>query len=194
MPINKISPTSIKKLGVKSLLSDEYMMAFFKKFCTAIESRTWRLKRAKNARYEDIDFLKVFFLSEITSRSIHETSEMLNVHYLSHKKGRQKRFADRRQKRFAPHQTEVNKHLRKIGFQKARKILRECIDDQLQEALIFDLISRKVNVLIDFTEHSYYGSREDKMIKGANRQKGTKKCVIILDFRFFLEESIYTQD
>jgi len=39
------------------------MLAFFKKFCNEIVSRTWKLKRGKNARYEDQDFLKVFFYS-----------------------------------------------------------------------------------------------------------------------------------
>ncbi|MHA1436083.1 MAG: transposase [Promethearchaeota archaeon] len=44
------------------------------------------------------------------------------------------------------------------------------------------LISIKVNVLIDFTEHSYYGKRDDKMIKGTNRGKGTKKMRLYLGF------------
>ena len=182
MPINKISPTSIKKLGVKPLLSDEYMMAFFKKFCDAITSRMWMFKRAKNSRYDDIDFLKVFFFSEIIGRSIHDTSEMLNAHILSHQKGRRKIFADGRQKRVVPHQTEVNKYLRKIGLQKARNVLRECLDGQLKQALQSDFISRKVNVIIDFTEHPYYGQREDNMIKGTSRQKGTKKMRHYLGF------------
>jgi len=182
MSINKISPTSVKKLGVKPLLSDEYMMAFFKKFCDAIVSRMWKFKRAKNSRYDDVDFLKVFFYSEIIGRSVNDTSEMLNAHILSHKKGRRKIFADGRQKRVIPHQTAVNKYLRKIGLQKARNVLRECLDDQLKQALNLGLISQKVNILIDFTEHPYYGQREDNMIKGTNRQKGTKKMRHYLGF------------
>ena len=62
-------------------------------------------KRAKNSRYDDVDFLKVFFFSEIIGRSIHDTSEMLNAHFLSHKKERRKPFADGRQKRVIPHTT-----------------------------------------------------------------------------------------
>ena len=81
-----------------------------------------------------------------------------------------------------PHQTEVNKYLRKIGLQKARNVLRECLDDQLKQALNSGFISRKVNILIDFTEHPYYGKREDKMIKGTSRQKGTKKMRHYLGF------------
>ena len=81
-----------------------------------------------------------------------------------------------------PHQTEVNKYLRKIGLRRARNILRECIDFQLLDALSQDLISKKLNVLIDFTEHPYYGKREDNMIKGTNRQKGTKKMRHYLGF------------
>lgn len=157
MRLNQISPISVKKVGVKSLLSDEYMLAFFKKFCDAIVSRMWRLKRAKNARYEDNDFLKVFFFSEIIGRSIHETSEMLNTYYLSRQKGRRKIFADGRRKRLIPHQTEVNKYLHKIRLKKALNILRECLSEQLKDAMKLSLISQKVNVLIDFTEHSYYG-------------------------------------
>ena len=157
-------------------------MAFFKKFCDAIVSRMWKFKRAKNSRYDDVDFLKVFFYSEIIGRSVNDTSEMLNAHFLSHKKGRRKIFADGRQKRVIPHQTAVNKYLRKIGLQKARNVLRECLDDQLKQALKLGLISQKVNILIDFTEHPYYGQREDNMIKGTNRQKGTKKMRHYLGF------------
>jgi len=182
MQINKLSPNSIERTGVKSLLSNHYMLAFFKKFCDAIGSRTWKFKRAKNARYEDQDFLKVFFFSEIIGRSIHDTSEMLNEHLLKSRKGRRKSFADGRKRRTIPHQTEVNKYLRKFGLNKAREILRTCLDSQLTEALRLGVISKKVNVIIDFTEHPYYGQREDKMIKGTNRQKGTKKMRHYLGF------------
>jgi hypothetical protein len=175
MPLYNISPYSVKTSGVTSLLSNYYMLAFFKKFCNAIVSRTWRFKRAKNTRYEDQDFLKVFFFSEILGRSIHDTSEMLNEYLLRNKKGRRKVFIDGRSRRSIPHQTEVNKYLRKIGLNRARTILQICLDSQLMEALRLKLISKKVNVIIDFTEHPYYGQREDNMIKGTNRQKGTKK-------------------
>jgi len=50
------------------------------------------------------------------------------------------------------------------------------------EALRLQLILKKVNVLVDFTEHSYYGKRDDKMIKGTNRGKGTKKMRHYLGF------------
>jgi len=171
-----------KIFGFESLLSDEYMLSFFKKFCNAITSRMWQFKRAKNSRYEDIDFLKVFFYSELIGRSIHDTSEMLNEYLLGKKRGRRKSYADGRQRRLLPHQTEVNKFIRKVGLQKARNILRECLDSQLKEAFQLGIISEKINVLIDFTEHPYYGKREDKMIKGTNRQKGTKKMRHYLGF------------
>jgi len=189
MRINKISPDSFKRMGVKSLLSNQYMLAFFKKFCDAIISRMWKFKRAKNARYEDIDFLKVFFFSEIMGRSIHDTSELLNEHYFGQIRGRRKRFTDGREKRLVPHQTEVNKYLRKISLVKARNILRECLDEQLIEALRQELISSKVNVLIDFTEHPYYGKRDDRMIKGTNRQKGTNKMRHYLGFSLLSRET-----
>jgi len=182
MRLQNIASNSILNLGIKSLLSNEYMLAFFKKFCDAITSRIWKHKKAKNWRYDDIDFLKVFFFSEIIGRSIHDTSEMLNEHFLRSKRGRRKRFTDGRRRRMIPHQTEVNKYLRRIGLQRARNILRECLDTQLTEALALNLISKKVNVLIDFTEHPYYGKRDDKMIKGTNRQKGTKKMRHYLGF------------
>ncbi len=175
-------------LGTKSLLSNHYMFTFFKKFCDTIVSRTWKFKRAKNARYEDQDFLKVFFYSEIIGRSIHDTSEMLNEYLLRSRKGRRKSFADGRRRRIIPHQTEVNKYLRRIGLNKARDILRTCLDSQLTEALRLKLISKKVNVIIDFTEHPYYGQREDKMIKGTNRQKGTKKMRHYLGFSILSKE------
>jgi len=182
MRLQNIASNSILNLGIKSLLSNEYMLAFFKKFCDAITSRIWKFKKPKNWRYDDIDFLKVFFFSEIIGRSIHNTSEMLNEHLLRSKRGRRKRFTDGRRRRMIPHQTEVNKYLRRIGLQRARNILRECLDTQLTEALALNLISKKVNVLIDFTEHPYYGKRDDKMIKGTNRQKGTKKMRHYLGF------------
>ncbi len=182
MRLQEIFPTSIQKLGIKSLLSNDNILSFYKKFCDVVISRTWRVKRAKNAKYEDSDFLRVFFFSEIIGRSIHDTSEQLNAYILSHKKGRRKIFSDGRKKRYVPHQTEVNKYLRGIGIKKARKLLRECLDEQLKEAYKSKLISKKVNVLIDFTEHPYFGSREDKMIKGTNRQKGTKKMRHYLGF------------
>jgi len=137
-------PNSFLNLGIKSLLSNDTILAFYKKFCDEISSRMWTFKRAKNVKYEDKDFLKVFFFSEIIGRSIHHTSEKLNEYYFSQKKGRRKIFADGRQKRLIPHQTEVNKYLRKIGFRKARRILRECLDFQLKEAFRQKIISKKV--------------------------------------------------
>jgi len=182
MPASNVFPKLFLTLGIKSLLSNDSILSFFKKFCDAVTSRTWRFRRARNSRYEESDFLKVFFYSEIIGRSIHNTSEQLNAYILSHKKGRRKVFMDGRKKRYVPHQTEVNKYLRRIGLEKARQILRECLDEQLKEAYKSNLISEKVNVLIDFTEHPYYGKREDKMIKGTNRQKGTKKMRHYLGF------------
>lgn len=186
---SKIFPNPLHGLGIKSLLSNHNMLAFFKKFCDAITSRMWKFKRAKNSRYEDVDFLKVFFFSEIIGRSIHDTSEALNEYILSNRRGRRKTFADGRKKRMIPHQTEVNKYLRKIGLVKARNILRECLDQQLKEALDQNIISSKVNVMIDFTEHPYYGKREDNMIKGTNRQKGTKKMRHYLGFSILSRET-----
>jgi hypothetical protein len=165
------------------------MLSFFKKFCDAIKSRTWRFKKRKNSRYEENDFIKVFFFSEILGRSIHDSSELLNDYLQSKKRGRPRTFSDGRRKRLIPHQTEVNKYLRKIGFRKAQKILRECLDEQLLDALKQELISKKVNVLIDFTEHSYYGKREDTMIKGTNRAKGTKKMRHYLGFSILSRET-----
>ena len=182
MQITYISPLSDLKAELIPLFSNEYMLAFFKKFCDAIKSRTWGFKKAKNARYDAEDFLRVFFYSEITGRSIRSASERLNRYFLSKKKGKRKIFADGRKKREIPHQTDVNTFLRLIGLKKARNLLRKCLDYQLKEALYLELISKKVNVLIDFTEHSYYGKRDDKMIKGTIRGKGTKKMRHYLGF------------
>ena len=182
MLINKTSLNPFLDLGVKSFLSNYNMTSFFKKFCDAVTSHTWGFKKANNSKYEQEDFLKVFFFSEILGRSIHDCSELMNGYFLSKRKGRPRIFVDGRRKRVIPHQTDVNKYLRKIGFRKAQKILRECLDAQLLDALNQGLISEKVNVIIDFTEHPYYGKREDNMIKGTNRQKGTKKMRHYLGF------------
>jgi len=179
---SKIFPNPIHGLGIKSLLSNHNMLSFFKKFCDAITSRMWKYKKPKNMKYDDIDFLKVFFFSEIIGRSIHDTSELLNEHILSSQRGRRKIFADGRKKRMVPHQTQVNKYLYRFSLKRVRNILRECLDEQLKEALVQNIISSKVNVIIDFTEHPYYGKRGDKMIKGTNRQKGTKKMRHYLGF------------
>jgi hypothetical protein len=188
MRVNKISPNPFLDLGVKSFLSNHNMLPFFKKFCDSVASHTWWFKKAKNSKYEQKDFLQVFFFSEILGRSIHDSSELLNDYFLGKKKGRPQIFADGRRKRAIPHQTDVNKYLRRIGFRKTQKILRECLDDQLLDALNQGIISEKVNVIIDFTEHPYYGMREDIMIKGTNRQKGTKKM------RHYLSFSILSRD
>ncbi|MBD3255816.1 MAG: transposase [Candidatus Lokiarchaeota archaeon] len=182
MRINYIAPLSDLETELKPLFSNEYMLAFFKNFCEQIESQMWSWRKAKNARYDAEDFLRVFFYSEITGRSIDSASERLNKYFLNTKKGKQKEYADGRKRREIPHQTEVNKLLRLIGLEKARKILRKCLDHQLLEALRLSLISRKVNMLIDFTEHSYYGKRRDKMIKGTNRGKGTSRMRHYLGF------------
>jgi len=131
----------------------------------------------------------MFFFSELLGRSIHDTSELLNAHLMSHRGGRPKTFADGRRKRAIPHQTEVNKYLRKIGFRKAQKILRGCLDGPLLDALKQEFISKKVNVLIDFTEHPYFGKREDNMIKGMNWQKITLKMRHYLDFSILSRET-----
>ena len=189
MPASNVFPKFNNDLGIKSLLSNDNMLAFFKKFCEAISSRMWKFKKAKNSRYEIKDFLKVFFFSEIIGRSIHDASELLNEYYLSQKKGRRKIFSDGRKRRVVPHQTEVNKWLRRIGIRMARNILQDCLDDQMKNALAEKLISNKINVLIDFTEHPYYGKRDDPMIKGTSRAKGTKKMRHYLGFSVLSRET-----
>jgi hypothetical protein len=63
------------------------------------------------------------------------------------------------------------------------------LDGQLLNALKQGFISEKVNVLIDFTEHAYYGKREDNLIKGTNRQKGTVKMRHYLGFSILSRET-----
>ena len=189
MTVQQISPFSIQKTGVKSLLSNDNMLTFYKKFCDAIKSHTWRFGKRRNSRYKEEDFLKVFFFSEILGRSIHDSSELLNDYLQSGKRGRPRIYSDGRRERSIPHQTEVNKYLRKIGFRKAQKTLRECLDGQLLDSLEMGTISEKINVLIDFTEHSYYGKRVDSMIKGTNRAKGTKKMRHYLGFSILSRET-----
>ena len=188
MNVHYISLLSELEAELKPLFSNEYMLAFFKKFCDTIQSRTWKFKRGKNARYKAVDFLKVFFYSEITGRSIKNASERLNRYFLSKIKRKQKIYSNGHKRREVPHQTDVNKFLRKISLKRARNILRECLFWQIKEALELNFISRKVNILIDFTEHAYYGKREDNMIKGTNRQKGTRKM------RHYLGFSILSRD
>ncbi|MFX1398539.1 MAG: transposase [Promethearchaeota archaeon] len=62
------------------------------------------------------------------------------------------------------------------------------MDFQLIEALTEELVFRKVNMLIDFTEHPYYGKRDDKMIKGTSRARGTKKMRHYLGFSILLRD------
>ena len=182
MNIYQLFPHSDWGSEMLPLFSNEYMLSFFKKFCDAVKSRMWRSKKGKNVKYELEDFLKVFFLAEISGRSIKSSSESLNDYIFTKQRGRRKVFADGRKKRLVPHQTDINKVLRHIGMKKTRRILRECLNSQLKEALEMNLISKKVNVLIDFTEHPYYGIRTDNMIKGTSRQKGTKKMRHYLGF------------
>lgn len=94
-----IFPNSVRNSGIKSLLSNHNMLSFFKKFCDEVTSRTWRFKKGKNSRYEEEEFLKVFFFLELLGRSIHDTSELLNAHLMSNRGGRPKIFADGRRKR-----------------------------------------------------------------------------------------------
>ena len=56
MSVNNISPTSFQRLGVKSLLSNQFMLSFFKKVCDEISYRMWSTKKAKNA----LKFFKKF--------------------------------------------------------------------------------------------------------------------------------------
>lgn len=177
-----LSPLSDLEAEIKPFFSNEYMVGFFKKFSNTIQSRMRCFKKARNAKYEAEDFLNIFFYSEITGRSIDSASERLNRFFLKKKKGKRKIYIDGRKAREAPHQTEVNKFLRRIGLKKAKRILRKCLDCQIREGLELELISKKVNVLIDFTEHDYYGIRDDKMIKGTIRGRGTKKMRHYLGF------------
>ena len=85
MQVQYLSPLSDLKVEIKPLFSNEYMLAFFKKFCHAIKSRMWKFKKKKNARYDADDFLRVFFYSEITGRSIDSASERLNKYLLNRK-------------------------------------------------------------------------------------------------------------
>ncbi|TKJ24024.1 MAG: hypothetical protein CEE42_11455, partial [Promethearchaeota archaeon Loki_b31] len=75
MRIKYLSPLSDLEAELKPLFSNEYMLAFFKNFCDAIESQMWGCRKGKNARYDAEDFLRVFFYSEMTGRSIDSASE-----------------------------------------------------------------------------------------------------------------------
>ncbi|MHA1231160.1 MAG: hypothetical protein ACTSPQ_10990, partial [Candidatus Helarchaeota archaeon] len=88
------------------------MLACFKKFRDAVVSQISYFKRAKNRIHEDSAFLKVFFFSEMSGRSIHETSEALNEYLKRCRRGKVKSFSDGRKRRMIPHQTSVNKFLR----------------------------------------------------------------------------------
>jgi hypothetical protein len=180
-----ILPSPIVGSGLIPPFSEDSNLSFFKNFCEEIKSRLWKVKKPKFRLYETEDFLKVFFFSEISGISIRNASETLNKYYVRKRRGRIKIFSDGRKRRVIPHQTDVNKFLRRINLGRARNILRACLDNQLKEALQMNLISNKVDILIDFTEHAYYGKREDKMIKGTNRQKGTKKMRHYLAFSIF---------
>ena len=90
MNIKYLSPLSDLEDELKPLFSNEYMLAFFKKFCEAIKSRMWGYKPADNASYDAEDFLRVFFYSEIAGRSIDSASERLNKYNLSKKKESEK--------------------------------------------------------------------------------------------------------
>ena len=78
MRIQYLSPLSDLEAELKPLFSNEYMLAFFKKFCDEIKSQMWGWKKAKNAKYDAEDFLRVIFYSEMTGRSIDSASERLN--------------------------------------------------------------------------------------------------------------------
>lgn len=95
MRVQNITPNPFLYHGVKLLPSNDNMLTFFKKFCDAITSRIWKNKKPRNWRYTDIDFLEVFFFSEIMGRSIHDCSEMLNEHQLSQKKRKTESFHGR---------------------------------------------------------------------------------------------------
>lgn len=126
MNVRYISPLSELEAEIKPLFSNEYMLAFFKKFCDIIQTHLWGFKTGKNAKYEAEDFLRVFFYSELTGRSVKSGSERLNKYLLKKKRKNGKTYADGRKQREIPHQTDVNKFLRRIGLQKARDILSEC--------------------------------------------------------------------
>ena len=81
MQIKYLSPLSDLEAELKPLFSNEYMLAFFKKFCDVIQSRMWRVKKAKNARYEAEDFLRVFFYSEITGHSNYKLKIIILFHF-----------------------------------------------------------------------------------------------------------------
>ncbi len=182
MSTKYLSPLLDLEVELEPLFSNEYMLAFFKKFCQSIKSRMWKFKKKRNAKYEADDFLRVFFYSKITGRSIDSPSERLNRYLINKRKGRRRKYTNGRRKRDVPHQTDVNRYLRLIGLKKARNILQECLDNQLMEVLRLKLISKTVNVLIDFTKHDYYGKRDDKMITGTNRGRRTKKMRHYLGF------------
>ena len=69
MNIRYLSPLSDLEDELKPPFSNEYMLAFFKYFCDVIEAQMWGWKKAKNARYDAEDFLRVFFYSEMTGGS-----------------------------------------------------------------------------------------------------------------------------
>ena len=99
MNVHQIFPNPWLGSGIKSLLSKEDILSFFKKFCKAIESQTRKVKKGKNARYRTEDFLRVFLFAETTGKAIDDASEELNEYYLKKKKGKRQIFTDGRKRR-----------------------------------------------------------------------------------------------
>ena len=58
-----------------------------------------------------------------------------------------------------------------MGIKKPINNLRKCHACQLKEPLQLKLISKKLEILIDSTEHYYCGKPDEEMIKGTIRDK-----------------------
>ncbi|MFX1445110.1 MAG: hypothetical protein ACFFHV_16980 [Promethearchaeota archaeon] len=103
--------------------SHEYMLAFFKKFCERIQTRMRKLKKTKNTNVEADDFLRFSIYSKISGGFIRNANERLIQYFLSKRKGKRKNYNDGVKKGEVAHQTDVNRYIRKIGFQKAKILL-----------------------------------------------------------------------
>jgi len=78
---------------------------------------------------------------------------MLKDYFLSNKRGRLKNLIDRRKKRVIPHQTDVNKILRRIGLKNAKNVFQKYLDAQIKDALELNEIKKtSFSKKIDFIE------------------------------------------
>jgi hypothetical protein len=181
---------AIPQSGVVSFPKNIFLVEEIKALVDQEITQTNIVKRFKPRLYRYVDFIFPVLFALSSSLSIEQACKELNDFFISYavqpRNIELKPFTDGvRKRRLIPHQTKVDKFLRRFTEKEAQQFFGNLLA-QINEVIRKQTIkSSKVKFIADNTKYPYYGgSRKDTEI-GSTKLPGTKLC------RMFQGHSIF---